>query len=252
MSLGQHLLELRKRLFLAAGGIAVGAVIGWFLSGFVWDALRIPVLTIARAQNRDAVINYPDITSAFDLKLQIAFYLGLVISSPMWLYQIFAFFMPALSRTEKQYTFGFFFTAVPLFLAGCAAGWFVLPHVVELMTSFAPADDAAFINAKDYFQFVLKLVLAIGIAFVLPVFLVLLNFAGVISAKSIIGSWRWAILVICLFTAIATPAADIVSMFLLAIPMVLLYFTAWGVAWLHDRRAARRQAAFDAELADVG
>ena len=114
----------------------------------------------------------------------------------MWLYQIFAFFMPALSRTEKQYTFGFFFTAVPLFLAGCAAGWYVLPHVVELMTSFAPPDDAAFINAKDYFQFVLKLVLAIGIAFVLPVFLVLLNFAGVISATSIIGSWRWAILVI--------------------------------------------------------
>jgi len=249
MSLGQHLLELRKRLFLAAGGIAVGAVIGWFLSDFVWNALRVPVIQIVKAQHRNAVINYPDITSAFDLKLQIAFYIGLVISSPMWLYQIFAFFMPALSRTEKQYTFGFFFSAVPLFLAGCAAGWYVLPHVVELMTSFAPPDDAAFINAKDYFQFVLKLVLAVGIAFVLPVFLVLLNFAGVISATSIIGSWRWAILVIVLFTAIATPAADVVSMFMLAIPMVVLYFAAWGIAWLHDRRAERRARAFEAELA---
>lgn len=249
MSLGQHLLELRKRLFLAAGGIVVGAIVGWFLSDFVWNALRVPVIQIVKAQHRNAVINYPDITSAFDLKLQIAFYIGIVISSPMWLYQIFAFFMPALSRTEKQYTFGFFFTAIPLFLAGCAAGWYVLPHVVELMTSFAPPDDAAFINAKDYFQFVLKLVLAIGIAFVLPVFLVLLNFAGVISAKSIIGSWRWAILVIVLFTAIATPAADVVSMFLLALPMVVLYFAAWGVAWVHDRRAARRARAFEAELA---
>ncbi|KQP01075.1 twin-arginine translocase subunit TatC [Leifsonia sp. Leaf264] len=249
MSLGQHLLELRKRLFLAAGGIVVGAIVGWFLSDFVWNALRVPVIQIVKAQHRNAVINYPDITSAFDLKLQIAFYIGIVISSPMWLYQIFAFFMPALSRTEKQYTFGFFFTAIPLFLAGCAAGWYVLPHVVDLMTSFAPPDDAAFINAKDYFQFVLKLVLAIGIAFVLPVFLVLLNFAGVISAKSIIGSWRWAILVIVLFTAIATPAADVVSMFLLALPMVVLYFAAWGVAWVHDRRAARRARAFEAELA---
>ena len=100
----------------------------------------------------------------------------------MWLYQIFAFLVPGLTRREKQYTFGFFFTAVPLFLAGCAAGWYVLPHVVELMTSFAPAEDAAFINAQNYFDFVLKLVVAIGIAFVLPVFIVLLNFAGVISA----------------------------------------------------------------------
>ncbi|WP_196903661.1 MULTISPECIES: twin-arginine translocase subunit TatC [unclassified Cryobacterium] len=249
MSLGQHLLELRKRLFLAAAGILVGAIVGWFLSDFVWDALREPIYTIATAQRRSAQLNYPDITSAFDLKLKISFYVGLVVSSPMWLYQVFAFLMPGLTRTEKRYTFGFFFTAVPLFLAGCAAGFYVLPHVVELMTSFAPAQDAALVTAQSYFDFVLKLVVAIGVAFVLPVFIVLLNFAGVISAQSIIKSWRVAILVIILFTAIATPAADVVSMFLLAIPMVVLYFAAYGVASLHDRRAARRNRAFEQELA---
>jgi len=83
-------------------------------------------------------------------------------------------------------------------------------------------------------------VLVVGVAFVLPVFLVLLNFAGVISAKSILKSWRVAILLIVLFTAIATPAADILSMFMLAIPMVVLYFTAAGIAWLHDRRKAKK------------
>ena len=249
MSLGQHLLELRKRLFLAAAGIFVGAVIGWFLSEAVWNALREPIYTIASAQGRSAQLNYPDITSGFDLKLKISFYVGLVVSSPMWLYQVFAFLMPGLTRTEKRYTFGFFFTAVPLFLAGCAAGFYVLPHVVELMTGFAPSQDAALITAQSYFDFVLKLVVAIGIAFVLPVFIVLLNFAGVISAPSIIKSWRVAILVIILFTAIATPAADVVSMFLLAIPMVVLYFAAYGVAVLHDRRAARRALAFEQELA---
>jgi sec-independent protein translocase protein TatC len=108
------------------------------------------------------------------------------------------------------------------------------------MTSFAPQQDAALINAGNYFDFVLKLMIAIGIAFVLPVFIVLLNFAGVISANSIIKSWRLAILVIVLFTAIATPAADVVSMFLLAVPMIVLYFTAYGIALLHDRRVARR------------
>ena len=249
MSLGQHLLELRKRLFLAAAGIAVGAIVGWFLSDFVWDALREPIYAIIEAQHRKAQINYPDITSAFDLKLKISFYVGLVVSSPVWLYQIFAFLMPGLTRTEKKYIFGFFLTAVPLFLAGCAAGWYVLPHVVELMTSFAPPEDAAFVNAQNYFDFVLKLILAVGIAFVLPVFVVLLNFAGVISAASILKSWRVAILVIILFTAIATPAADVISMFMLAIPMIVLYFTAYGIAYLHDRRAARRALALERELA---
>ncbi|MET0955497.1 MAG: twin-arginine translocase subunit TatC [Cryobacterium sp.] len=249
MSLGQHLLELRKRLFLAAAGIAVGAIVGWFLSDFVWDALREPIYAIIEAQHRNAQINYPDITSAFDLKLKISFYVGLVVSSPVWLYQIFAFLMPGLTRTEKKYIFGFFLTAVPLFLAGCAAGWYVLPHVVELMTSFAPAEDAAFVNAQNYFDFVLKLMLAVGIAFVLPVFVVLLNFAGVISAASILKSWRVAILVIILFTAIATPAADVISMFMLAIPMIVLYFSAYGIAYLHDRRAARRALALEREMA---
>ena len=248
MSLGQHLLELRKRLFLAAAGILVGAVIGWILSDYVWDALREPIYAIIQAQHRNAQINYPDITSAFDLKLKISFYVGLIVSSPVWLYQIFAFLVPGLTRKEKQYTFGFFFSAVPLFLAGCAAGWYVLPNVVGLMTSFAPSEDAAFINAQNYLDFVLKLMIAIGVAFVLPVFLVLLNLAGVISAESIIKSWRVAILVIVLFTAIATPAADVVSMFLLAIPMVVLYFAAYGIAWLHDRRVARRTLAFEQEL----
>lgn len=248
MSLGQHLLELRKRLFLAAAGIVVGGIVGWLLSDFVWDQLREPIYAIINAQHRNAQINYPDITSAFDLKLKISFYVGLIVSSPMWLYQIFAFLVPGLTRKEKQYTFGFFFTAIPLFLAGCAAGWYVLPQIVELMTSFAPSEDSAFINAQNYFDFVLKLVVAIGIAFVLPVFVVLLNFAGVVSAKSIIKSWRVAVLVIILFTAIATPAADVVSMFLLAIPMVVLYFGAYGIAYLHDRRAAKRTRAFEQEL----
>ena len=91
--------------------------------------------------------------------------------------------------------------------------------------------------------------LAVGIAFVLPVFLVLLNFVGVLSAKTILKGWRIAILVICLFTAIATPAADVVSMFLLAIPMVILYFAAVGIATIHDRRAAKRAEEFEESIA---
>ena len=125
----------------------------------------------------------------------------------------------------------------------------MLPNIVRVMTGFIAPEDASIIEAKTYYDFVLKLVLAVGIAFVLPVFLVLLNFVGVVTAAQIVKGWRVAILVIALFTAIATPAADIFSMFLLMVPMIVLYFLAAGVAWLHDRRAAKRVAALDAELA---
>ncbi|SDZ57540.1 sec-independent protein translocase protein TatC [Herbiconiux ginsengi] len=249
MSLGAHLVELRKRLFLAAIAIVLGMIAGWLVSDWVLNALRVPIEQLAEEQGRVASLNFTDISSAFDLRLQIAFTVGVVVSSPFWLYQIWAFLMPGLKRKEKQYAVGFVLSAVPLFLLGCLAGWLVMPHMVVLLTGFAPQDTTALISARTYYDFVLKLVLAIGIAFVLPVFLVLLNFAGVLSAKAILKSWRIAILAITLFTAIATPAADVMSMFLLAIPMVILYFGAAGIAFLNDRRRAKRALALDAELA---
>jgi sec-independent protein translocase protein TatC len=241
MTLGQHLREFRKRLYLAALGIFVGGVGGWFAADFVLDALRQPIFSLAEAQGRVATLNYEGVTSAFDLKLLIALTVGVVVSSPVWLYQIWAFFVPAMTRREIKYVLAFFLTAIPLFFAGCYAGWAVFPRIVQLMTSFAPADDASILTAKTYFDFVLKLVIVVGVAFVLPVFLVLLNFAGVLSAKGILKSWRVAVLIIILFTAIATPAADVVSMILLAAPMVILYFLALGVALIHDKRKARKQ-----------
>jgi len=249
MSLGAHLIELRKRLFIAALAIVAGMVVGFILSDFVLDALIKPIAEVAADQSRAASLNFTDVSSAFDLRIQIAFTVGVVLSSPVWLYQLWAFVMPGLKKTEKRYAVGFVLAAVPLFLAGCAAGWFVMPHMVTLLTGFAPEGTTALLTARSYFDFVLKLVLAIGIAFVLPVFLVLLNFAGVLSAAAILKSWRIAVLAITVFTAIATPAADVMSMFLLAIPMVLLYFTAAGIAWMHDRRLRRSQQQLDVELA---
>lgn len=243
MPIAGHLAELRRRLFRSAAALLGGAVAGWFFAAPVLDALRVPIQQIADTQHRMAELNYDTITGAFDLRMQVAITVGVIVSSPVWLFQIWAFLVPALSRRERLYGFGFFFTAVPLFLIGCAAGWFVLPHMVGVLTGFAPEQDAAIVQAKTYFDFVLKLVVAVGIAFVLPVAVVLLNFVGVLRAKTILRSWRVAIIAIALFTAIATPAADVLSMFVLAVPMVALYFAAAGVAALHDLRADRRAAA---------
>ena len=240
MSIAQHLGELRRRLVRAVAAIAAASVAGWFATDLVLAGMRQPVIEIAVAQHRNAALNFSDITGAFDLKLQIAITLGVVVASPVWLYQLFAFLLPAMKRREKQLTLGFTLSAVPLFLVGCSAGWFVLPHIVQLMTGFAASDDASLIDAKPFYDFILKLVLAVGIAFTIPVFLVVLNLAGVVSAKAIIRSWRVAIIAIVLFTAIATPSADVFSMFLLAVPMLLLYFSAAGIAAIHDRRLSRR------------
>lgn len=273
MSLGEHLIELRKRLTRAAIGIVGGTIVGFMIYdlGWIgdvldpvipgaadalhergtWFALRGPIFGIAEAQGADAeqaqdiALNFTTITGAFDIQFQVALAAGLVLSSPIWLYQVFAFFVPGLNRREKRYTFGFFFSAVPLFLAGCVAGWFVLPRIVEVMFRFVPDGSTTLYDAKYYLDFVLKLLLAAGIAFVLPVFLVLLNFVGVLRGMTILKGWRWAVLAIVVFTALATPAADVLSMVLLAVPMTVLYFAAVGIAVWHDRIADRRAASLD-------
>ncbi len=250
MSLGAHLVELRKRLYISALAIAACSVLGWFLSDALLDLMRQPITEIAVVQHRVASLNYDSIAGAFDLKIQVAITIGLIVASPIWLYQIFAFFMPALTRKEMKFVLGFFFSAVPLFIAGVFVGWQAYPRVVDIMTSVAPPDSTAIITAKTYFDFVLKLVIVIGIGFVLPVFIVLLNFAGVMSARTIIKSWRWAVLLIVVFTAIATPATDVLSMLFLAVPMLVLYFIAAAIAVLHDRRVNRRATLVEKALSD--
>ena len=247
MSLGQHLVELRKRLTISGVAILLAGIGGFLLSEWAIKPLLVPIAEVA--DTRKIVFSYTTLTEQFDLRFQISLVLGILIASPIWLYQIFAFFVPGLTRREKRYTFGFFFSAVPLFLGGAVVGFMIFPHMVALLTSFnTEALAVTNLSARPYYDFVIKLVLACGVAFVLPVFLVLLNFVGVISAAAILKGWRVAILIITLFCATATPAADLVTMFLLAIPMVILYFAAAGVAWWHDRGLAKKQAALDAEL----
>ncbi len=247
MSLGAHLIELRNRLFIAAVAIGIALIAGWLLSDWVWDVLRVPLQTIEETTGRTAQIMYTDVSSGFDLRVQISLFIAVLIASPVWLYQIWAFIVPGLTRREKWYAVGFLGTAVPLFLAGIYAGWSVLPNIVRLMATFQPEQDAFNMNARTYLDFTVKLMLAVGVGFVMPVLLVLLNFVGILRGKSILKSWRLAILLIVLFAAITTPAADLMSMFLLAAPITVLYFIAAGVSIWHDRIVDKKRAA---ELAD--
>ncbi|AZS36693.1 Sec-independent protein translocase protein TatCy [Microbacterium lemovicicum] len=242
MSLGQHLVELRKRLLISAIGLVAGMIIAFFLAEPIIDLLTVPISVIAERTGK-AVLNFDTVTGAFDLQIRIAFAVGLIISSPVWLSQIWLFIAPGMTRKEARYTVGFLGAAIPLFFGGTFAGWLIMPHIIELMSSFVPDGAANFFQYSYYYDFILKLLLVVGVAFVLPVFLVLLNIAGILSGMAILRGWRFAIIAITVFCALATPAADVISMFLLAIPMLGLYFAAVGIALLVDRRRARRAAA---------
>jgi len=236
--LSSHLQEARTRAARATAALLVGVVMGYLMSDQIMDVLRTPIASLA--ESRDASLNFDSITGAFDLTIKIALFAGVALSSPVWMYEILAFLAPGLRHHEKKYTFGFLSAAVPLFAAGCVAGLLLFPHMVELLAGFASTEDATLLQASDYVDFVVKIVLASGVAFVLPVFLVVLNLLGLVSARSLARSWRIAVVMIVLFSAIVTPAADVLSMFLIAVPMTALFLTALSVACVHDRRAARR------------
>jgi sec-independent protein translocase protein TatC len=245
MSLSGHLKELRNRLFWSALFVLAGSIVGWFMFDFVFDELQRPIFELADKPGSNAIINFPTVVSAFDVRLQVSIFLGLLMSSPVWLFNLWAFITPGLKQREKRYSIGFVITAVPLFAAGTVLAWSSLPAFVVVLVGFTPDGGANVINASEYILFTTRILLVFGLAFVLPVVLVMLNFAGVITAQNIIKSWRLAIFISAVVGAIATPVAEPMAMFLLMVPLLILYFLAAGIAQLHDKRVAKKLAALD-------
>ena len=243
MPLRAHLVELRRRVFLAALGVVVGAVVGWFLYEPVFTALQQPIVSVAEERGTLIGLNFTSMASSFDMQVKVSFFLGVFLSSPWWLYQFWAFVTPGLTRRERLYAVGFVAVAVPLFLAGAFVAWWVLPNAVHLFTAFTPTGAANLIDAQTYLGFVMRIMIAFGIAFLLPVVMVALNFAGIGTAAAWRKGWRWAVLLSFVFAAIITPTPDAVTMLAVAVPMCALYFVALGVCILHDRRVDRRRVA---------
>src|SRR4051812_12397138 len=158
MPLREHLRELRNRLIKAGIAIVLGAVAGWFLYPPVFEALMRPLYDIAREHpNRFVSVNFGQVASPFNLRLRLSFYLGFLVSSPIWLYQLWAFIVPGLTKREKRYSIAFVAAAVPLFLVGIGLAWLVLPNAVRFLTDFTPKGTSNIINASDYFTFVLQI-----------------------------------------------------------------------------------------------
>lgn len=246
MHLGGHLRELRKRLYWIALFILAGSVAGWLIFDPVFAALQAPVAALAKNPKFNATINFGSVVSAFDLRLQVSMFLGVIVTSPLWLMQLWLFVSPALKVKERRYTVAFILTSTPLFLAGCVIGWYIMPEFVTTMLAFTPNGSANVINASEYILFTLRILLVFGIAFILPVVLIFMNFLGMVSAKSIRKSWRLAIFVSVLMAALATPVSDPMSMFLVAVPLIVFYYLASFIAFLHDRRLTKNTVDLEA------
>lgn len=240
MSLREHLRELRNRLFKAGLAILAGTIVGFILYQPAFTFLTDPITRLSTEEAPVEVI-FSSVAQPFDIMFQVAIFIGLILSSPVWLYQIWAFIVPGLKKTEKRYAVGFIAAAVPLFVGGIALGWFALPQALAFFTSLTPDGTAHRVLATVYVPFVTRLLLAFGIALVIPVVLVGLNMAGILPGKTMLKHWRISVFLIAVIAAMGAPGSDVITMFYLGAPLALLFALALGVALLNDRRRAKRE-----------
>ena len=245
MPLLSHLNELRSRAFKSAIGIALASCVGWIFYEKIIARLANPICDLEAAtsagDNSCGILYINGVLGPLDLKFKISILLGLIIASPVWLYQIWAFISPGLHKKERRNSIFFVIGAVPFFAVGIFAGYLVLPIAIEVLLSFTPSSLTNLVKFDDYLTFVTQLILVFGIAFELPVFLIALNLAGILSGRSILRPWRYAIFGITLFSAIATPTGDPITLFFLAGPLILLYLAAGGISLLIDKSRLKRK-----------
>jgi sec-independent protein translocase protein TatC len=235
MTLMEHIRELRDRLFKACLGILVGLCIGLYFSKPVERFLTDPYCErfVAGCSFNAATPLEPTI-----VRLKIALYLGLIIASPIWLYQLWAFIAPGLHSRERKWAYGFIAIAVPLFVAGAVLAHFVIAKGIQFLLP-VDGDYQLTTNIAGYIDFVTGMLLIFGVGFEFPLIVFMLNLAGVASAKRLLGWWRAAVFLTFAFTAVVTPTPDPFGMTALGACMSLLYFAAVGAAFLNERRRAK-------------
>lgn len=242
MTLLEHFAELRKRLFRSAIALILGTVAVWNQFETFFALIRDPYDSV-QGTGSNAVLALTGVTSGFSLQLKVSLAAAVVLSSPIWIYQIWRFVSPGLKRNEKKWAYAFTGVAVPLFSAGVALAYFVMPRMLDILFTFTPSDVQNVTSVESYLSFFLHLVLFFGIGFLLPLILVALNFAGVLSGDRLRAAWRWLILGSFVFGAVATPNGDPLAMTFVALPMIGLSIVAVGIALLNDKRRERAVAA---------
>ena len=243
MALSDHLRELRARVLRVAlvGIVAIGLALFFF--DFLYELVYGPYQDAAEQLAEGTTFaTTSGAAGGLMLYLKLSGFAALVVTAPYWLYQIWAFILPGLHAHERKWSRIFVMVAGPLFLAGVLLGYLTLPKGLEVLIGLNPEGVTNLVDFNEYLQFFTRTLLVFGLAFEIPVFVVMLNRAGVVSGKSLGAHRPWIIVGIFIFAAVATPSADPFTMTFMAVPMVILFLISEVIARAHDRRKAARSA----------
>ncbi|GHI08965.1 twin-arginine translocase subunit TatC [Streptomyces cellostaticus] len=252
MPLADHLRELRNRLAKGVLAILVVTVVAAFFYKDIINFITKPVLdSIGCSQSFGQLAKSKDVHCAhitvsgllapFTLALKVALTAGVVLAAPVWLYQLWAFVAPGLHRHEKKYAYAFVGFGFPLFLGGGYLAFNVLPATAKVLIDLTPGSAENLLPLDDLLDLVTRMVVVFGLAFEMPLLLIMLNLTGVLSGQRMLGWWRGMIVGIAAFAAVATPSPDPGTMLALAAPIWALFFVAVAVSLINDRRRARRE-----------
>jgi sec-independent protein translocase protein TatC len=256
MPLFDHLRELRNRVVKMALALIAGMIVGFIFFQPVWRFIERPLCQATiRGQTgcntlgvNQLVLNGP--LDAFYLRVKVAVIVGVIVSSPVWLYQIWAFIAPGLYAREKRWGHIFIGTAVPLFLVGMALAYLSLGRSMHFLLGLTPQHVSNLIQVDLYMSFVMTMMLAFGLAFELPLLIVMLNLAGILTHRMFRKWRRVMIFAVFLIAGMANPSPDPITMLILGGACVALVEVAEFIVWSHDRRRARLHPDPYAGLAD--
>jgi sec-independent protein translocase protein TatC len=246
MPLMDHLRELRSRLIKAFSALAAGMAIGFIPQVYdrIWTFVYHP-FKIAEGNHGGGHLIVIGVFDGFMLRVQIAFFFALIVTSPFWLYQLWAFIAPGLYRREKKWAYAFVGAAAPLFAAGAALAYFVMSRGLHYLLALVPNGVSVMATVTNYLSYFEAMILGFGLAFELPLALVLLNVVGIITHERMRKWRRIMIFSVFVFAGIASPSPDPLTMLLLAGPCVILVEAAELLIWANDRRRARRPSMYE-------
>ncbi len=256
MPLMDHIRELRNRVVKMALALGAGMIVGLVFFNPVWRFIERPLCSAmirghtgcGTAGVNQLILNGP--LDGFYLRLKVALIAGVILSSPVWLYQIWAFIAPGLYSREKKWSYIFLGTAVPLFLIGVTLCYWSLGRSMHYLLGLTPTGVGNYIQVDQYMSFVMAMVLAFGIAFELPLLIVMLNLAGILTHERFRKWRRVMIFGVFLIAGMANPSPDPITMLILGGGCAVLVEVAELIVWSNDRRRARLHPDPYAGLAD--
>lgn len=248
MELWEHLTELRTRLIRAVCYVVLGLTVAWAIYEPLRKIFFAPLTPILH--QRGGIIVYTDFTQGFMLQLQVSLVAGLVIAIPLVTFELWGFIAPGLTKTERKACYLIFPLSVFFFFMGILCGYELMNVTVAYFADYIPKDVQLLQDPMKYMVFLVKMVVAFGICFQIPVILMFLAYVGLVNSQVLREQWRMAVVGCFVVAAIATPGGDPLTMTIMAAPLAVLYLSSIVLVSFVERvRASQEKKALALDAA---